>query len=177
MENSIEEIRPFTPKQVLIVVGISGDGNSKGKSSYCTVLKYLENLKWIENAYSNSLPTRVTLLGAIAGVKALKGSCEVIVVVQNDLVVRAFEQGWILDWEKRGLLQRETTQVKHTDLYARLYDAMDGHAIQFRQPATFEEEKLMEQCKTIAKKLKKAGPWVEDTAQFESDGGLLEENA
>ena len=177
MENSIEEIKPFTPKQVLIVVGISGEGNAKGKASYCTVLKYLENLKWIENAYSNSLPTRVTLLGAIAGVKALKGSCEVTVVVQNELVVRAFEQGWILEWEKKGLLKRRTTKVQHTDLYGQLLEAMDGHAIQFRQPATFEEEKLMDQCKKVAKKLKQAGPWIEDTALFEADGGLLEEHA
>jgi ribonuclease HI len=176
MVSTGEDPKPFTPKQVLIVVGISGYGNAIGKASYSTVLKYMENVKWIECAYLNSLPTRVTLLGAIAGVKALKGSCEVTVVVQNELVVRAFEQGWILDWEKKGLLKRKSTRVKHTDLYAQLYEAMDGHAIQFRQPATFEEEMLMEQCKKVAKKRKQAGPWGQDTEQFESDGGLFVDN-
>lgn len=164
-----ETILPFTPKEVLIVVGISGDGNALGTASYCTVLKHLQHEKQLTQAYSNSLPARVTLLGILAGLRALKGSCIVEVVVQNEIIVNAFEKGWILDWEKRGLLKRKTTQVKHTDLYAKVLDAMQGHVVTYSQPVTTQEEVLMETSKKAAKKVKKIGPWLEDFDLFTNE--------
>jgi ribonuclease HI len=166
------ETTPIIPKQVTIVVGISGDANRVGPSAYCAVLKHLQYEKQLTGAYSNSLPLRVTLRGVIAGLQALKGSCEVTLVVQNEIVVRAFEEGWILDWEKRGLLGRKTTKVKHTDLYAQVLEAMDGHVVRYRQPSLFDEEQLMERAKGIAKPLKRSGPWEEDVNAFDV-GGLL----
>lgn len=163
---------PITPKQVTILVGISGDGNKVGPSAYCTFLRYLQHEKELTWAYRNSLPARVTLHGVIAGLKALKGSCEVTVLVQNEIVIRAFEEGWIIDWQEKGLLRRKSNKVQHTDLYALLLDAMDGHVVRYRQPNSFEEERLMERAKGAAKKLKRSGPWEEDVNEFDL-GGLF----
>ena len=157
---------PFTPKQIRLTVSISGKGNLAGPTSYAVLLSYGEHEKKLEGGFKSSLPTRAALHGIVAGLRALKSSCEVTVVVQNELIVNAFEKGWILGWQEDGLLGRKTTKIKHTDLYAKVLDAMDGHAVVFKQPTTFEDEKAMERCKKAAVAYKKSGVLVDDVEEF-----------
>lgn len=76
--------------------------------------------------------------------------------------------GWILEWDRKGLLKRKTTKVKHTDLYAQILEAMQGHVVTFTQPVVTDEVKIMERCKVAAKQTKRSGPWGEDINEFDS---------
>lgn len=64
------------------------------------------------------------LKAAIEGLKALKEPCEVDLYTDSHYLKKAFTEGWLEGWRKRGWRTAEGKPVKNRDLWEALLLAM-----------------------------------------------------
>ena len=74
---------------------------------------------------------RMELSGCIAGLKALKRSCSVIVVTDSLYVVKGMQE-WVHNWKKRGWKRPGNKPVDNLDLWQELYALSQTHSAEFR---------------------------------------------
>lgn len=157
-------------KKINLYVAASATANFRGPAGYGAVLSFHDGKKLhqkeLSNGYAESLTARVTMRGIIAGLLSLKSSCEVRVFLHNDIIINAFEKGWVLNWREKGLLGRPTQKIQHTDLYALLLDAMDGHAVTYHHGDLSPLPIAMERAKDLARKAKRNADLLPDNAEY-----------
>ena len=71
------------------------------------------------------------LMGVIAGLEALNRPCQVKVVSDSAYVVKAFTEGWLEGWVKKGWKRGKNEPVKNVDLWKRLLAAKEPHQVSF----------------------------------------------
>ena len=117
-------------------VTLYSDGSSKGNpgpGGYGTVLHYvdkegtLHELE-ISEGFRETTNNRMELLGCIKGLEALTKPCEVTVVSDSKYLVDAFNLNWVDSWKKTDF---KKGTVKNTDLWERLFKAMEPHTVSF----------------------------------------------
>lgn len=120
-------------------VEIYSDGSSRGNpgpGGYGTVLRYVDpaggvHEKELFQGFSCTTNNRMELLGAIAGLEALKHPCDVVLYSDSQYVVRAFNDRWIDGWIARGWKNAQKKPVKNADLWKRLLEARSSHRVRF----------------------------------------------
>lgn len=104
-------------------VNIYSDGSAKkdGRGGYGTVLqcRFEGELKEKEiyDGYENTTNNRMELMGAIAGLKAVKYPCDVTVITDSKYVVSAFNENWIDGWLRNNWRTAGKKPVKNRDLW------------------------------------------------------------
>ena len=71
---------------------------------------------------------RMELMAAIAGLEALKRSCEVDLTTDSQYVKRGVEE-WIARWRANGWRTSDRKPVKNQDLWERLSAAIGSHRV------------------------------------------------
>nr|2RPI_A Chain A, Ribonuclease H [Thermus thermophilus HB8] len=74
---------------------------------------------------------RMELKAAIEGLKALKEPAEVDLYTDSHYLKKAFTEGWLEGWRKRGWRTAEGKPVKNRDLWEALLLAMAPHRVRF----------------------------------------------
>ena len=68
-------------------------------------------------------------MGVIAGLEALNRPCEVDVYSDSQYVIKAFQDGWLDSWQKKGWKKSDGKPVLNVDLWKRLLAAAEPHEI------------------------------------------------
>ena len=68
-------------------------------------------------------------MGVIAGLEALNRPCEVDVYSDSQYVIKAFQDGWLDSWQKKGWKKSDGKPVLNVDLWRRLLAAAEPHEI------------------------------------------------
>lgn len=68
-------------------------------------------------------------MGVIAGLEALNRPCEVDVFSDSQYVIKAFQDGWLDSWQKKGWKKSDGKPVLNVDLWKRLLAAAEPHEI------------------------------------------------
>jgi len=116
-------------------VTIYSDGaclGNPGPGGYGTVLLAGEHRRELSAGYRLTTNNRMELLGAIAGLEALKRPCAVTLWSDSQYVVHATTKGWLDAWQKRGWKTAGKKAVKNQDLWQRLLKAIGEHEIDWR---------------------------------------------
>ncbi|MDD7368590.1 MAG: ribonuclease HI [Berryella intestinalis] len=152
-------------------VEIYSDGSSRGNpgpGGYGTVLRYVDptggvHEKELSQGFSCTTNNRMELLGAIAGLEALKHPCEVVLHSDSQYVVRAFNDRWIDGWIARGWKNSQKKPVKNADLWKRLLEAKSPHRVRFVWVRGHNGHPENERCDALATSAadNRSG-WVED---------------
>lgn len=116
-------------------VTVYSDGSSRGNpgpGGFGTVMHFVDangrlHVKELSAGYRLTTNNRMELMGAIAGLEALKRPCEVEVWTDSQYVVNAFNKNWIAGWVKRGWVNSQKKPVANPDLWKRLIAAADKH--------------------------------------------------
>ena len=68
-------------------------------------------------------------MGVIAGLEALNRPCEVDVYSDSQYVIKAFQDGWLDSWQRKGWKKSDGKPVLNVDLWRRLLAAAEPHEI------------------------------------------------
>lgn len=113
------------------MVTIYTDGASQGNpgpGGYGVILKYKQHKKEMAEGFRKTTNNRMELLAVIKGLEALtKDNLEVTVYTDSQYVAKAFNEGWINNWIKKGF-----KKVKNPDLWQHLLPLYRKHNVKFK---------------------------------------------
>lgn len=136
-------------KKVLIYSDGACSGNP-GKGGYGTILKYKETIKELSRGFINTTNNRMELMGAIAGLEALKMPCVVEVYSDSKYLVDSITKGWVFAWKARGWKKADKTPALNVDLWERLLELLDKHEVTFTWVKGHDGNEYNELCDALA---------------------------
>ncbi len=100
------------------MINIYTDGAAQGNpgpGGFGTILKYKDYVKELSEGYRLTTNNRMELMAVIAGLEAIKkDGIAVSIFSDSEYVVKAVEQGWLWNWEKKNFAKK-----KNADLWKR----------------------------------------------------------
>ena len=104
-----------------------GASGNPGPGGYGAVLLYGEHRKELSGGFRRTTNNRMELLAVITALEALKRpGMAVDVYSDSKYVVDAVEKGWVMNWEKKGYLNK-----KNPDLWKRFLLIYRKHEVVF----------------------------------------------
>lgn len=142
------------------------DGASSGNpgpGGYGVVLKCAKLEKEISGGFRCTTNNRMELLAVIVGLEAvLWDNAEIHVISDSSYVVKAINENWIGNWERRGF-----AKVKNVDLWMRFIQVYRKHRVTFHWIKGHAGHPENERCDRLA---------VEAGSGMASKGVLLPED-
>ena len=100
------------------MIRIYTDGAAQGNpgpGGYGVILKYNEHVRELSQGFRRTTNNRMELLAVITGLEAIKKEgIPVTIYSDSQYVVKAVEEGWLWNWEKKNFAQK-----KNADLWKR----------------------------------------------------------
>lgn len=110
------------------------DGSSLGNpgpGGYGAILVLGPHEKELSGGENPTTNNRMELMGAIAGLSALKRPCRVILTSDSKYLVDGITKGWAKSWRKRGWIKSDKKPALNPDLWGKLLDLLDIHQVEF----------------------------------------------
>ncbi len=117
-------------KQVTIYSDGACSGNP-GPGGYGVILSCNGVTKELSGGFRRTTNNRMELMGAIAGLEALKEPCNVTMVTDSRYVVDGIEKGWARGWKAKGWMRNRKEPALNPDLWDRLLTAIEKHSVRF----------------------------------------------
>ncbi len=128
-----------------------------GPGGYGTILKYGESEKCLSGAYRSTTNNRMELMAAIAGLKALKEQCNVMLYSDSKYLVDAVEKGWAKRWRANGWMRTSKDKALNPDLWAELLTLLEYHNVEFVWVKGHAGHPMNERCDKMAVEAVKSG--------------------
>ncbi len=130
-------------------------GNPDGPGGYGTILQFTDaqgvlHEREYSAGYRKTTNNRMELMGVITGMEALTRPCHVEVYTDSKYVSDAFNQNWIVGWQKRNWKNSQNKPVKNPELWKRLLAAMEPHEVHFNWVKGHNGHELNERCDKLA---------------------------
>jgi ribonuclease HI len=87
--------------------------------------------KELSAGFRNTTNNRMELLAVIVALEALKMPCDVTLYSDSQYVVKAIEEKWLVNWQKRGWKKSDKSAVLNIDLWKRLLPLLEVHRVKF----------------------------------------------
>ena len=116
------------------VVKIYTDGaclGNPGPGGYAAILVSGDHRKEIAAGFRRTTNNRMELMGAVAGLEALKSRSQVTLVSDSKYVIDGLRQGWAAKWRANNWMRNKKERAENTDLWQRLLDAVEKHECTF----------------------------------------------
>ncbi len=117
-------------KKVQIYTDGACSGNP-GKGGYGIILVYNEHRKELSGGYRLTTNNRMEMMAAIIGLEALKMPCDVTLYTDSRYLVDAITKGWAKKWQANGWKRNNKESAKNPDLWQKLLDLCEAHAVNF----------------------------------------------
>ncbi len=130
-------------------------GNPEGPGGYGTILQYVDSKgelheREYSQGYKKTTNNRMELMAAIVGLEALNRPCEVELYSDSKYLTDAFNQKWIDGWIRKGWKRGKNEPVKNIDLWKRLLEAAQPHALRFIWVKGHDGHPENERCDRLA---------------------------
>ena len=136
-------------KQVTIYSDGACSGNP-GPGGYGVILSCDGHTKELSGGYRRTTNNRMELMGAIAGLEALRERCSVTMVTDSRYVVDGIEKGWARKWKAKGWMRNNKDPAINPDLWDRLLRAVDKHTVRFSWVRGHNGHPENERCDRLA---------------------------
>ena len=113
------------------LVEIFSDGacsGNPGPGGYGTILRHGKHEKELSGYAAETTNNRMEMLGAIAGLEALKRPCRVCLTTDSQYLVKGMTE-WIEGWQRKGWKNSKKEEVANRDLWERLLELAKSHQI------------------------------------------------
>jgi ribonuclease HI len=115
-------------------VEIHTDGaclGNPGPGGWAALLRHGDTERELVGGEADTTNNRMELMAAIAGLEALKVSCEVVLHTDSQYVKKGIGE-WLPNWIRRGWKTAAGDPVKNKDLWERLATANTRHQVQWK---------------------------------------------
>ncbi len=135
-----------------------------GPGGYGVVLKCNSLEKEMSGAFKLTTNNRMELLAVIKGLEAIKWrNAAVEVFSDSSYVVKAINEGWLENWQKKGW-----KKVKNPDLWQAFLPLYRAHRVSFHWLKGHAGHPENERCDLLAVSAYKNGPWDTDAGYLAS---------
>lgn len=136
-------------KEIIIYTDGACSGNP-GPGGWGAVLIYGEHRREISGAEPDTTNNRMELTAAIRALEALTMPCRVDLYSDSAYLVNAFEQGWLINWIKRGWIKADKKPVENSDLWKRLNELCSVHMVSWHKVKGHASNKENNRCDELA---------------------------
>lgn len=115
-------------------VALYTDGACRGNpgpGGWGAILQCGEQEKELSGGEPRTTNNRMELMAIIAGLEALKKSCDVTITTDSKYVVDAVTKGWAKKWQHNAWIKSDKKPAKNPDLWERLLALLDRHTVTF----------------------------------------------
>lgn len=148
-------------KKVEIFTDGACSGNP-GPGGFGVILRFNGTEKELSGGFRNTTNNRMELMGAIAGLEALKEPCEVTLTTDSQYLVNAIEKGWARKWKANGWMRNRKEEALNSDLWERLLKVMEKHHVRFQWIRGHAGHEENERCDRLAVKAASGSDLPED---------------
>ena len=121
-----------------------------GPGGYAAILGYGKSYKEISGGYRLTTNNRMELMAAIAGLRALKRQCQVILHSDSEYLVHAMTRGWAKRWKANGWKRNKKDMASNSDLWEQLLSLCASHEVEFRWVRGHAGDRSNERCDELA---------------------------
>lgn len=135
------------------LVEIFSDGacsGNPGPGGWGTILRCGGHEKEFSGYDPETTNNRMELLGAIAGLEALKRPCRVRMTTDSQYVKKGMTE-WIESWVKRGWKNSQKKPVANRDLWERLLALTEQHEVEWCWVRGHDGHAENERCDSLAR--------------------------
>lgn len=136
-------------KQVTIYSDGACSGNP-GPGGYGVILSCSGVKKELSGGYRHTTNNRMELMGAIAGLEALKERCSVTIVTDSRYLVDGIMKGWAKRWRANNWMRNSKEPAINPDLWERLLAALEKHMVEFSWVRGHNGHPENERCDELA---------------------------
>ena len=139
--------------QLLNYVEIFSDGacsGNPGPGGYGTILRYGDHVKELSGYAAETTNNRMEMLGAIAGLEALKHPCHVCLTTDSQYLVKGMTE-WVEGWQRKGWKNSKKEEVANRDLWERLLELANIHQIDWAWVKGHAGHEENERCDELAR--------------------------
>ena len=109
-----------------------GSADDKGRGGWAALLRYGDQEKLISGAEPNTTNNRMELTAAVMALRQLKKPCRVELYTDSQYLKKAFTDGWLEKWQKKGWKTAAKKPVKNKDLWLALLEETARHQVDWR---------------------------------------------
>jgi ribonuclease HI len=135
----------------VVIYSDGGCIGNPGPGGWGVVLLWQGRRKEISGGYKLTTNNRMELMGAIAGLEALKNpGHKVKLHSDSQYVVKAMEEGWARSWKRMGWIKKDKKPALNPDLWERLLDLASRHRVTFHWVKGHNGDVENERCDVLA---------------------------
>lgn len=118
---------PSKPEVIIYTDGACS-GNP-GPGGWGVLMQWNGQEKELTGGAANTTNNRMEMRAIIEALKALNRPCHAKIHSDSALIVNAFKQGWIKNWQERDWKKSNKKPVKNQDLWQEMLEAMEPHKV------------------------------------------------
>ncbi len=145
-------------KHVIIYTDGSCSGNP-GPGGWAAVLKYGPHERVVTGATPETTNNRMDLRAALEALRALKEPCRVSLHTDSAYLVRAFNEGWLDNWQRKGWRTASKKPVENKDLWEGLLEQAARHHITWIKVKGHADDALNNRVDELAVEAMNRGRW------------------
>ncbi len=134
-------------------VEIFSDGacsGNPGPGGWGTLLRFGSTERELSGFAAETTNNRMELMGAIAGLEALKRPCKVHLTTDSQYLKKGITE-WIDSWVKRGWKNSQKKPVANRDLWEKLLELSNTHQIEWHWVRGHTGHAENERCDELAR--------------------------
>ena len=136
-------------KQVTIYTDGACSGNP-GPGGWGVVLMFNQFRKEMSGFDPQTTNNRMELTAAIEALRALKEPCEVQLYSDSAYLVNAFQQNWLVNWQKRNWIKSDKKPVENQDLWKEILRLTGIHTVTWIKVKGHASNKENNRCDELA---------------------------
>ncbi|MEX0845640.1 MAG: ribonuclease HI [Balneolaceae bacterium] len=114
--------------EVIVYTDGACSGNP-GPGGWGAILIWNGKQKELSGGDAQTTNNRMEMQAVIQALKALNKPCIVKIHSDSALIINAFTQGWIENWQKRGWRKADKKPVENKELWQAMLEAMKPHDV------------------------------------------------
>ena len=136
-------------KTVTIYTDGACSGNP-GPGGWGAILMYGEHKKELSGGEAQTTNNRMELSAAIEGLAILKEPCDVTLYSDSRYLCDGINKGWAKSWRKNGWRKADKKPALNADLWERLLDLLETHAVKLVWVKGHDGHPENERCDRLA---------------------------
>ena len=112
--------------------------------------------KEISGAEADTTNNRMELTAVVQGLRALNRPCRVKVTTDSQYISRAFTEGWLENWKRKGWQTKDKKPVKNQDLWRELDHLTGVHQVEWEWVKGHAGHRMNERADRLAVEAREA---------------------
>lgn len=125
--------------------------NNPGPGGWGVVLLYNGHKRELSGFTPHTTNQQMELLAAIKALEALSEPCQVNLYSDSAYLVNAFNQKWLVSWQRNGWMNSKKQPVSNRQLWERLWELSRIHDIKWLKVKGHSDNHYNNRCDELAR--------------------------